>query len=181
MKLTSLKGKTLYEGRFTTVRRAVEAAVRDGVDLSGVNLRRAMLRHAVLDRAVMNGACLWGAILDHAQMGGGDFTGADMRMAQMKEACLAESHWRQADMRGAYMTGAIVRAGDFRGAQFSCPSVFSVAWEEAEDLRGAIYWHRGETKCALSRSPIVVGGLSRRVVVMDSHVLVGADLHPLRA
>lgn len=178
MILTDTQGKTLYEGRFATVRRAVEAAVREGVDLSGVNLRRAMLRHAALDGAQMRGACLWGAILDHAQMTGADVTAADFRAAQMKEACLAESLCRRADFRGAYLQGAIVRDGIFAGAQFSCPSAFAVPWEDAKNLKGATYWHRGETPCALSRAPVVIGGLPRRVVVMDAHVLVGADLHP---
>lgn len=178
MKLTDLQGKILYEGRFTTIRRAVEAAVRDGADLSGANLRRAMLRHAVLDGAVLKGACLWGATLDHAQMTGADLSHADCRAAQMKEICLAESICRRTDFRGAYLQGAIVREGVFIAAQFSCPSVFSVPWEEAGDLNDATYWHRGETPCPLTRSPIVIGGLPRRVVVMDAHVLIGTDLHP---
>lgn len=177
MQLLSNQGKILYEGRFTTIRRAVEAAVREGVDLTGINLRRAMLRHAALDGAKLKGACLWGAILDHAQLCAADLSLADCRAAQMKETCLAETLCRRTDCRGAYMAGAIVRDGDFTGAQFSCPSAFSVAWDEARILRGATYWHRGETPCPVSRSPIVIGGLPRRVVVMDAHVLVGGDLH----
>lgn len=178
MKLTSIHGKILYEGRFATVRRAVEAAVREGVDLSGINLRRAVLRYAALDGAKMRGACLWGAIIDHAHMTDGDFTLADFRAAHAKEACFAEAVCTRADFRGAYLQGAIVRDGVFTGAQFSCPSVFAVPWEEAKNLKGATYWHRGETPCALSRAPMVIGGLPRRVVVMDAHVLVGTDLHP---
>lgn len=177
MILTDIQGKTLYEGPFATVRRAVEAAVREGVNLSGVNLRRAMLRHAALDGAALKGACLWGAILDHAQLAGADLSAADCRVAQMKEICLAESLCPHVDFRGAYLQSAIVRDGVFTGSQFSCPSVFSVPWEEAGDLKGATYWHCGETPCPLSRSPIVIGGLPRRVVVMDAHILVGGDLH----
>lgn len=181
MELMSVDGEILFEGRFVTIRRAVEAAVKDGVDLSGVNLRGAMLRHACLEGASMEKACLWGARLDGAQMTGGYFTRADFRAAQMKEACLAESDCTYADFRGAYLPGLIVREGIFTKAQFSCPSTFSVPWEDAVRLDGAVYWHRGETPCPLSRRPVVVSGLARRVVVMDSHVLVGTDLFPLRA
>ncbi len=179
MEIKSIQGNILFNGRFATLRRAVEAAVRDRVDLAGADLRRAFLRHAVLDGARLAGACLWGARLDGAQMAGGDFIGVDFRTAHMKEACLAESVCTDADFRGAYVPGLIVRDADFSGARFSCPTVFTVPWEEAASLDGAVYWHRGETACPLSRRPIVVSGLPRRVVVMQDHVLIGGDLFPV--
>lgn len=166
----------MFEGRFTTVRRAVEAAVNDNVDLSGINLRGAMLRHACLDGVRMRAACLWGAQLSYAQLSGGDFTGCDMRAAQVKEACLAESVFTACDLRGSYMAGAVVRDGRFDHCQFSCPSIFMVPWEEARCLTGAVYWHRGEIECPLSRVPLVISGLPQRVVMMEKHILVGTRL-----
>lgn len=176
MKLVSLQGKTLFEGRFSTLRRCVEAAIDDNIDLTGVNLRRARLRHACLDGGRLAGACLWGAQLAHAQMSGADFTGADFRLSDLKDACLAQSSCRGCDFRGAYFTGAIVRDSYFDAAEFSCPSIFSVPWEEAASLKGAVYWHKGEVPCALSRAPLVISGLPRRVVMMQNHVLIGTEL-----
>lgn len=166
----------LFEGRFTTLRRCVEAAIHDNIDLTGVNLRGGMLRHACLDGARMRGACLWGAQLEKVQMSGGDFTGADFRTAYLKEACIAQSSCEGCDFRGAYFTGAIVRDSYFDAAEFSCPSIFTVPWEEAAGLHGAVYWHRGEVACALSKVPLVISGLPRRIVMMENHVLIGNEL-----
>ena len=170
----------MFEGRFATVRRCVEAAVATGIDLNGVNLRGAMLRHAMLDGACLRGACLWGARLEGVQMAGGDCRGADLRAAAMKDACLAESDFSGGDFRGAYMGGVIVRAARFDACEFSCPSIFTVPWEEAASLHDAVYWHRGEIPCALTGAPLVISGLPQRVVMMPHHVLVGMALHSLK-
>lgn len=176
MKLQSLNGQTVFEGRFTTIRRAVESAIQDNVNLAEVNLRGAMLRHACLDGANMRGACLWGAQLSYAQLCGGDFTAVDFRATQMKDACLAESTFTAGDFRGAYLKGAIVRHSVFDHCQFSCPSIFTVPWEEAQRLTGAVYWHKGEIECPLSSVPVVISGLPQRVVMMERHILVGTQL-----
>lgn len=164
-------GKTLYEGRFSTIRRCVEAAVLDRVDLSGADLRKANLRYAMLDGALMEGACLWGAQLSYADMSEGDFSGSDLRTACLKDICLAQSLLVRCDMRGSYMKGAIVTDSDFTGAQFSCPSMFAVRWSEARSLAGATYWHQGEKACAMNTAPVVVTGMAQDMVFLDRHIL----------
>lgn len=168
---------TLYEGRFQTIRRCVEAAVADRVDLSGADLRNANLRHARLDGAVMRDACLWGAKLSHADMAEADFSGSDFRAACLKETCLAESILNGCDFRGARLSGAIVSGAHFSGARFSCPSMFTVRWSEARTLKDAVYWHHGEIPCALDRAPLVIFGLGRDIVFLEDHVLHGGVLN----
>ena len=49
MYLKNIKGEVIFEGYFHTVKKAVEAAVRERVCLDGVDLRYANLIHARLD------------------------------------------------------------------------------------------------------------------------------------
>lgn len=167
------EGSVLFEGRFMTIRRCVEAAIREGVDLSNVDLRGANLRHAHLDDAKMRGACLWGTILDYADMSGGVFEGCDFRTASLKETCLAESSLQGADFRGAYFSKTIVVESDFSNTQFSCPSIFSLRWCEAKTLAGAVYWHKGEVPFDLSGVPLSVQGPEGHIVCLDDYILEG--------
>ena len=68
MYLKSISGDVLFEGYFRTVKRAVEAAVREDVCLDGINLRNANLAQVNLDNAQIQGACLWGANLTGANI-----------------------------------------------------------------------------------------------------------------
>ncbi len=149
MYIYSLSGTILYEGNFKTMRRCVEAAVIKGVDLSRANLRGINLRYAKLDTAKLNGACLWGVDLSHADIAGAYLYETDFRASALRQTCLAESDARGADFRGAFFDRAIFRAGQFDRAQFSCPSLFSCALEEAESFESAVYWHLGETACRI--------------------------------
>jgi glutathione S-transferase len=85
----------LCEGE--TVRAAVIAATKAGVDLTGANLR---------------GAYLTGANLTGADLRGAYLTGADLRGAYL----------RGADLGGAYLTGANLTGADLTGAKINWQS-----------------------------------------------------------
>ncbi len=156
MYIKSLSGNILFEGSFKTLRRCVEAAISDKVDLADANLRGANLRYGKLDEASLNGACLWGADLTHADCAGSTMKKTDFRATNLKDACLAESDLSDADFRGSYFENTIIRAAIFDRAQFSCPSVFSCDFSEAKHFNDAIYWHLGETACALPAKPGII-------------------------
>ena len=81
----------IYTSTKTTLKEAVEEAVRGGVDLRGVDLRGAYLRGVNL-----RGVNLEGANLEDANLRDTDLRGADLRDANLRDTDL-----RGADLRGA--------------------------------------------------------------------------------
>jgi uncharacterized protein YjbI with pentapeptide repeats len=176
MYLKSINEEILFEGRFHSIKQGLEMAVADKVDLKGVNLRKANLKNALLDDAKLDGACLWGARLDKADMTGCDLTGADLRTAHLRDTCLAEARCVNADFRGAYFSRAILRGADLSHTRYSCPSFLMLDLTEIASLKKAIYSHRGEVDCDLSKAPITICGLEKPLVFVDDKVLIGTEL-----
>jgi uncharacterized protein YjbI with pentapeptide repeats len=177
MYLKSISGDVLFEGYFRTVKRAVEAAVREDVCLDGINLRNANLAQVNLDNAQIQGACLWGANLTGANMSEINLKNADCRNAIFKDACLAEANLSQCDFRGSYFSQTLFAGADLSYTKFSCPSIFHSKIHEAQSREGAIYTHKGEYDCDLSHTPIVINGAPKPVVILKDDVFVGDVLH----
>lgn len=176
MYLRSLSGKILFEGRFATLKKCVEAAVEYKANLQGVNLRQANLNGAAIDGAQMPQACLWGANLSGADMSEGDYSGADFRAANFVDTALGDSNLSDADLSGAYFSKTILTQTCLRATRFSCPSIFTLNLVDAATLQGSIYSHQGEIECDLSHAPLVIRGLQRPIICMDDAVLVGTTL-----
>jgi hypothetical protein len=174
MYLKSVSENILYEGRFSSVKKGVEMAVADNVDLAGINLRCANMAHANLDNAKMGKACLWGANLSHTDLCGADLQGADFRTAHLLHSCLVEANCNEADFKGAYFVKTILTRAKLSGAEFSCPSVFNVNLNEAALLDGAVYYHMGEIGCDLSSPPLVIQGLVQPVILMKDKAVIGS-------
>lgn len=179
MYLKSITGEVLFEGRFNTVRQALEQAVNDNVVLSSVDLRQANLVGAELDNARLSQACLWGASLRKANITGVQLREIDCRNVDMTDCCLSESDCYGADFSGSYFSCTIFRETNLESAQFSCPSLFGQNLTEVESLKNAIYKHKGEVCCDLSCVPITISGLSKRVVLMKEQILIGDSLHDI--
>ena len=83
----------------------------------------------------------------------------------------------QSDFRGSYFSCTIFEGADLSGTQFSCPSIFQSKLHEARTLKGAIYSHKGEVDCDLSRAPIVVHGTPKPVIVLKDDIIIGDIIH----
>lgn len=173
MYLKSVTGRILYQERFSSVKKGVEMAVEEKINLSGIDLRHANLANAQIDGAQMNGACLWGANLNEANLAEGTFEQADFRTANCLGTCLAEANCTGADFSGSYFSRTICRDTDLSDTRFSCPSLFSINLHEVRTLKGAIYSHWGEVDCDLSHAPLVIRGLEKPLIFMDDCLLFG--------
>lgn len=171
--LSHSTGEVLFEGRFKTIRRCVEAAIADNANLTGVSLRKANLRHANLDGAIMPKASFWGADISYANMAEGNFENSDFRASKVKETCLAGSQLSASDCVGAYFNNTILGAADLSAIRFSCPSFFSLDLNAANTLEDITYLHKGEIACPISHPPLVIKGLQQDIIFMDNHVKLG--------
>ncbi len=104
---------------------------------------------ANLDGAYLHDADLHGAYLRGANLDGADLDGADLRGADL----------RGADLRGADLDGAYLHGADLRGAY----------------LRDANY---GDG-IPMTKPPLQVFGLAWSVLILDAHMEIGCELHPL--
>ncbi len=179
MYLKSVSGKILFEGRFSSVKRAVEQAVKDKVDLNGVDLRGAKLPNAELDSANLQNANLWGANLTGANITEADLSGADCRNTNLKEACIAETNCAHTQFQGSYFSNTILTNSNFAHCQFSCPSLFNLELKDALSFDHAIYHHHGEQECDLSERPIIVKNLPQRVVLFKNKAMIGNEIYNL--
>ncbi len=179
MYLKTKSGKILFEGRFHTVKQAVEVAVKENISLDGVNLRQANLVGAELDNVSLNKACLWGANLTRANMTGAQLHGSDCRNANIKDCCLAESDCSGVDFRGSYFSNTIFREANLENTIFSCLSLFNQNLTEIKSLENAIYVHKGEVDCDLSSVPITILGLPKIIILMKEKILIGNFLYDI--
>ena len=173
MYLKSVQGEVLYRGNFSSIKKGVEMAVEEKIDLSNIDLRHANLANAQIDGAKMNGACFWGANLNEANLAEGTFKQADFRTANCLGTCLAETDCTGADFSGSYFSRTICRDAVLTDTRFSCPSLFSLNLVEVKSLKGAIYSHWGEVDCDLSHAPLVIRGLEKPLIFMDDCLLLG--------
>ena len=111
-------GKILfeYEKEDNTIKDTIEAAIKQGADLTGAYLKGADLIGADLIGADLTGADLTGADLKGADLTGADLTGADLTGADLTGAYLKGAYLKGADLTGAYLKGADLTGADLKGA-----------------------------------------------------------------
>lgn len=169
-------GTVLYRTDKITFKTALEEAVENGVDLSHGDFRGQKLYGAKLDGIMAPGASLWGTDCRFIDMSGADLRNADMRNIDFKDACLAGSNFMDANFSGSYFMGTILQKTNLEGSIFTCPSLFGCDLAAASNLHRAIYCHRGEVNIALKTAPLVINGLSQRMVIFDDIILWGHEL-----
>jgi uncharacterized protein YjbI with pentapeptide repeats len=126
----------LYSSEASTIREAVESAVKEGADL-----RRAYLGGANLRGAYLRDADLGGADLGRADLGDADLGGADLGGANLRGANLGGAYLRDADLGGADLGGADLGDADLGGANLGGADLRDADLRDADlgdaDLRRA--------------------------------------------
>ena len=173
-------GKILYSGRFASLRLCVEQAVADGAALDHAHLEGANLINAALDGARLQGASFRGANLMGANLSEATLDDAIFSDACLIGTCLNRSSLRHCDFEGAAFGATDIQDCRIGGCTFSTPSAFSLNFSTTADMSQCTYRADSGRSCYFSRPPVVLGGLSRLIALLDDHMLAGADLSPLR-
>ncbi len=179
MIIRNTHGKVIAHSDQKTLRRALEYSVSQGMDLSSADFRGTKLARASLDGMRAQGACFWGADLEGCDLGLADLRMADMRRASLKDCCLAESDLTGADLRGAFFSNTLFEGSILDGVKISCPSIWSCDLQNVSSMRGLVYSHKGEVDITLGRPPIVIRGLSQRLVLLPGFCLWGSGIYPV--
>jgi len=115
-------GEALFSLETEDLKLCVEAAIKNGADLSLANLSEADLSEADLSLANLSEADLSRANLSEADLSEADLSRADLSRADLRGANLSRADLRGADLSRADLRGANLSEADLRGANldFSC-------------------------------------------------------------
>lgn len=177
MIIRNLDGEELYEDSQITIRRTVEAAISKGIPLPKANFRRANLRYALLDGLRAEGACFWGAKLGGADMADAFLPDADFRSACLEDVCLAGADVSGADFNGAFFKQTLLEETKTAGASFSGGSLFDCDLSGVAGLDRAFYVCEDGYKIEFLQPPVIINGLSKRLVLIGGHILWGRKLY----
>lgn len=111
-----ISGELLFETECTSLKLAIEIAVKDKRNLSWSHLRGAKLRDAELDGAKFDDADLHGSDFRGASLEGASLARVNLRRSNLRGADLASANLRNSDLRRANMRGVDLCRTDLRGA-----------------------------------------------------------------
>jgi hypothetical protein len=129
-------GRVLYSGEHESLRRAVEEAVSQNVNLVGADLQGADLKGTHGHRAQLVYANLRDANLRDADLREADLRAADLSGADLHAADLHRTNIIGADLRGAKLVGTDLRNAE--AAREDVRRLISVAPAEAPGLLSAL-------------------------------------------
>ena len=97
----------------------------------------------------------------------------NITIERLQEILLNHSRWIQGAEGGerAYLQGADLRGADLQGADLQG------AYLQGADLQGAYFYDREGTKIVISKQPLSLSGLRWHVIVWDTHMQIGCELH----
>lgn len=175
-------GSILYEGRIAGFRRTLEQCATADISLEGADLRKARLSRAALDNIRLRGACLWGADLSGADIGYADLRRVDLRQGNLIDTSFVHSDLRGVDFRGAVFGHTLFEGAQLEDIKVSCPTFWDCDFTSAASFSRISYAHQGCVEIVLSRSPLVIRGLSQRFVLFENgFCLWGNGLHGANA
>ena len=144
IQIKTLAGTVRFEGDFSSLAEAVEAAVESGASLS---------------RADLSGAKLSGANLSGADLHGANLPGADLPGANLSRASLSRANLSRANLSGADLSGAKLSGANLSGASLSRADL------SGADLSGAKL-NNGEIVLEKERPFFSVGPVGSRSAIL---------------
>ena len=128
IEIKSIGGSVLFEGDFSCIADAVNAAIKSSADLRYADLRYADLRSADLRSAD----------LSYANLRSADLRSADLRSADLSYANLSYANLSYADLSYANLSSANLRSADLRSIKSDYFDVLLRGKKEVAGLRLAL-------------------------------------------
>lgn len=150
----------------------------DGVDMRSLKLSGLNLARANLDGGVFEGTDFSGCNLGGANMSECDLRACVFAHAALMDVCLCDSDLTRATFYEASFSASDITGSHVESCLFSCPSAFTLKFADAACFKDCTFYADGD-HCPMSRPPLVVGGLSLPLVVMDDHLMIGRTVRTL--
>lgn len=169
----------VFSGEYRTLCEAIEAALREQINLETVDLSYLDLREINLDGARLRGADFTGANLSGANLSEADLTHCCFDGASLYNACLAHSTLTGATFIGTQCGGTDVAGATLDDCTFAGVSTLTLNLHDALSLRGAAFLN-DRIACPMSQAPLTLQGLDQPVTLFDDCALVAGSLFQIR-
>lgn len=163
----------LFQSQAKSFKHCLEMAIADNIDLSYLDASNQDLRDINMDDATIIHGNFRGADLRGANMSEGIFDFSDFSNAILHGACLNESRF----IRAAFL---LSRFGDtdcagaiFKHSIFQGPNIFTLRFQDCSEFEQCLYIHHDQLAYPMSSPPIVIQGLDRFSVLLDTHIIYG--------
>lgn len=161
-----------YQGYFESFAACLESALQNNVDCTFLNLRDSNLSQANLDGGNFTSCDFTSANLNGTNMSECILSNASFSNASFADVCLCESKIEDCLFFETSFSGTDIASSSLKNCLFSCPSFFGINIHEAQEISGCRYYHDGEY-CPINSQPIILSGLSKRLIILDSHLMLG--------
>lgn len=141
---------------------------------------RDRVRFAV-EVAAKGGADLTGASLVGLNLAGANLIAGNFRDADLSSTDLAGAYLDSANLSGAVMRSTSLNGASLLGASFASASMESVSLDGASVFGANFAGARWQQRITLKRAPMTVSGLDYQVIILDDHMQIGCQLHPISA
>lgn len=170
--------ETIFESSQPSIKKTIEQAIIENIDLSYVDLSNADLKDIELDDAQIHNANFRGTDLRGANMSEGNFKGSDFSNALLQGACFNESDLTKCAFIYSRFGDTDCAGTVFCDSVFGGLSVFSLKFIEAQQLNNCLYIHTDSKSYAFSDAPICLMGLKEQTILLDTHYIEGDQIHP---
>ncbi|MAS87746.1 MAG: hypothetical protein CMH30_07215 [Micavibrio sp.] len=172
--------KPLFSGNFHSFKEAVEQAIKDYVPLDFADFSNQCLGMANLDGGSFRFAKFHNTQMHSANLSECNFEGAQFNHCILDNSFLCESTLNNAVFINNGMSGCDVAASNLKSTIFSGYSSLSLNFRDSDAIEDCIYYDQNKNTCLFSQAPIVIYGLSKRLVCFNNLVDVNGVLHDIR-
>jgi hypothetical protein len=165
-----------YQGYFESFAACLESALQNNIDCTFLNLRDSNLSQANLDGGNFTSCDFTSAHLNGTNMSECILSNALFSNAVFSDVCLCESLIEDCLFFETSFSGTDIANCILKNSLFSCPSFFSINIHDVREISGCRYYHDGEY-CAINAQPVILSGLPQRLILLDSHIMLGNKLY----
>jgi uncharacterized protein YjbI with pentapeptide repeats len=165
--LTTLSGKTLYQGHHPTLCHAVEFACERNLNLDGIDLSYSNLTSLNLDGVKIKGANFQGANLTGSNLTESVFYNCNFEYSVMTDACLCYSDFSQCNFKYSHWAGVDLAETSLENSSFSGFSTFLASFAKAHKLERLTYKH-ADKSYVFSRPPTYLKTDNHEVAFLDN-------------
>ena len=171
---------TLYEGQFTTMKDAVEQAVKENVALDFADFSNINLNMANLDGGSFRFARFHNTQMQNANLSEASFEGAQFNHCILDNSFFCESILNHAGFINNSMVGCDIAAAHLKNTIFSGHSSLDLNFRDSDTLDQCIYYDQNKKSCTFSHAPIAVYGLAKRLICFGDVIDINGILHDVR-
>ncbi len=154
-------------------KKCIETAISAGITITNMSFKYSNFQNGLFDNGHFVNTTFEYCNFSGANLSEVTLQNCKFEFCSMQTACLNESNIVNTLFEGSRFGDTDIAGTKFSNVVFEDPSVFSLKFWEADITVPCRYHHLDGKEYPFSKAPIVVSGLSKPIIYLDTHVLVG--------